>query len=139
VVIVEGVIWPGATATSITISKQLPLLAPYVPDAAGLHPGTINVLFPEGAGIRITVPDIVTPPLAWRGPGLASERFALTRVGFEFPPGNPAVDAWIYTAEQSHHRFDMGIVEVLARKIEGIVYRQPCKLHLDREAVSLIT
>jgi hypothetical protein len=137
-VVLEGVIWPGATAASITVSKQLPLLMPYIPDAAQLHPATINVLFPTGAAIRITVPDIVTPPLPWRGPNLASERFAFTRIGFEFPVGGSPIDAWIYTPEQSHHRFDMGLIEILAPKIEGIAYRHTCKLHIDREAVTLV-
>jgi hypothetical protein len=138
VVVVEGIIWPGATAASITISKQLPFLVSYVPDAERLHPATINVLFPIGAAIRITVPDIVTPALPWRGPNLPSERFALTRIGFEFPVGGAPVDAWIYTAEQSHHRYDMGLIEILAEKIEGVAYRQACKLHIDREAVTLV-
>ncbi len=138
-VVVEGVIWPGATAASLTVSKQLPFLVPYVPDVARLHPATINVLFPIGAAIRIAVPDIVTPPLPWRGSNQPSERFAFTRIGFEFPVGGTRVDAWIYTAEQSHHRFDMGLIEILAPKIEGIAYRQACKLHIDREAVTLVS
>ncbi len=138
-VVVEGVIWPGATAASLTVSKQLPFFIPYVPDAARLHPATINVLFPTGAAIRITVPDIVTPALPWRGPNLMSERFAFTRIGFEFPVGGTPLDAWIYTAEQSHHRFDMGLIEILAQKIEGVAYRQACKLHIDREAVTLVS
>ncbi len=135
-VVIEGLIWPGATAASLPLSKQLPFFEPYLSDADRLYPATINVLL--DAAIRITVPDVVTPPLSWRGPNLPDERFAFTRVGFEYPIGSARQDAWIYTAERSPHRFNMIFVEILAPKIEGISYRQPCKLHIDREAIEFV-
>jgi hypothetical protein len=136
-VVAEGLIWPGATAASLTVSKQLPLLEPYLPDASRLHAATINVLL--HAAIRITVPDLVTPPIPWLGPDREPERFAFTRLGFEYPIAGPRQDAWLYTAERSPHRFNMALVEILAPWTDGISYRQPCKLHIDRVAIEFVT
>jgi hypothetical protein len=136
-IVIEGLIWPGATAASLTVSKQLALLESYVPEASLLHPATINVLL--STALRVTVPDIVTPPLSWLGPNRESERFALTRIGFEYPIEGAQHQAWIYTTERSPNRLNMLLVEILAPWIEGINYRQPCKLHIDRAATGLVT
>jgi hypothetical protein len=136
-IVIEGLIWPGATAASLTVSKQLALLEPYLPQVSRFHPATINVLLTTA--LRITVPDIVTPPLHWLGPNRESERFALTRVGFEYPINSPQHEAWIYTTERSPNRFNMLLVELLAPWIDGLNYRQPCKLHIDGVAIGLAT
>jgi hypothetical protein len=88
-----------------------------LPDATQLHPSTINVLL--DAAMRVTVPDVVTPPIAWLGPNRETERFAFTRVAFEYPIGGTRRDAWIYTAERSPHRLNMALVQILAPWIDG--------------------
>jgi hypothetical protein len=107
---------------------QKPRLRDFLPAIDECRTGTINVQLDHALDIRI--PDIVTPPIAWQSDSNADERFALTKIEFEFL--QLRYKAWIISAEFSCHRFNYHLVEVITRPIEGISPGCECVLHLDR-------
>jgi hypothetical protein len=125
----DGRPWVGAAST--TVRMQAPLLRPYFEKIDECFPATINLLLETPLEVRL--PDIVTPPIAWGGPSSPGERFGITRIELELLPGQTMRhEAWIYTAEQSPHRFHNDRVELLARRIEGIEQGLRCRIWVDR-------
>jgi hypothetical protein len=125
---INGNIVRGLGAATGLIGLQKPRLRSFLPEIDECQTGTINVQLNHALDVRI--PDIVTPPIAWQAGSNADERFAFTRVEFEFL--GRRYEAWIYGAEFSVHRFNYNLVEVVARPIAGISPGCECVLHLDR-------
>jgi hypothetical protein len=128
--VIGGNIWPGFGGASRVMPKLAPHLKAYLPDIVGCHPGTINVFIIHGV-ISIRVPDIATPPIEWKPNH--HERFALTRINFEFPLDAPSTKAWILTPERTPHKFNASMIEVVTIKLEGIAPGLPCRIHTDRD------
>jgi hypothetical protein len=118
--------WLGAATNLIEIQK--PRLRDFLPAIDECQAGTINVQLNHALDVRI--PDIVTLPIAWQAGSNAGERFAFTRVEFEFLERR--YEAWIYGAEFSAHRFNYNLVEVVVRPSRRISPGCECVLHLDR-------
>jgi hypothetical protein len=115
-------------AATNLIGLQKPHLRDFFPVIDECQIGTINVQLNHALDVRI--PDVVTPPIAWQAGSNAGERFAFTKIEFEFSKSR--YEAWIYGAEFSYHRFNYNLVEVVARPIEGISSGRECVLHLER-------
>ena len=125
---ISGNIVHGLGAATNLIGLQKPRLRDFLPAIDECQVGTINVQLNHALDVRI--PDVVTPPIAWQTGSNTGERFAFTKIEFEFL--NHRYEAWIYGAEFSVHRFNYNLVEVVARPIEGISPGCECVLHLER-------
>jgi hypothetical protein len=125
---INGNIVRGLGAATNLIEIQRPRLRDFFPAIDECQIGTINVQLNHALDVRI--PDIVTPPIAWQAGSNAGERFAFTKIEFEFLSSR--YDAWIYGAEFSVHRFNYNLVEVVARPIQGISPGRECVLHIER-------
>lgn len=115
-------------AATNLIGLQKPRLRDFLPAIDQCRIGTINVQLNHALDVRI--PDVVTPPITWQAGSNVGERFAFTKIEFEFL--KIRYEAWIYGAEFLYHRFNYNLVEVVARPIEGISPGRECVLHLDR-------
>jgi hypothetical protein len=112
-----------------TIELQKPLIRTYFPEIMDRHDGTINLLL--DCPLQVRLPDIVTPPLDWHSTNFPDgEKFGITAI--ELDLGGESHRAWLYTAEHSPHRFNNNVVEVLARKLDGIALGVRCAIHVKR-------
>ena len=125
---ISGNIVRGLGAATNLIGLQKPRLRDFFPVIDECQTGTINVQLNHALDVRM--PDVVTPPIAWQAGSNAGERFAFTKIEFEFLQSRH--EAWIYGAEFSYHRFNYNLVEVVARPIEGISPGRECVLDLER-------
>ena len=136
-IVIPANVAPGLGAASTTIALQKPHVARYFPEIESCHSGTINLHL--AAPLEIQLPDIVTPPIEWHPdhPG-HTERFGITKIALELPLESPLQEAWIYTPEQSPHRFNAHIAEILARTLPGLTNDAPCKVHITRPLVMIV-
>jgi hypothetical protein len=128
--VIEGEIRQGFGAASRVVPRLAPHLKPYFSAIDDLHPATINVFLLYKA-LTIRVPDIVTPPLEWKQG--QPERFALTKIRFEFPRDSSPLEAWILTPDRSPHRFNASTVEILTTKLLGVEPGEKCRVHTNRD------
>lgn len=112
------------------LRTQLPLIANTFPEVAIAHAGTINILLDQG--LLVKKPDHVTPRLNWHPAHAPGEIFHLLRIQLELPIGGPFVSAWLYIPQNSPHRKNIRLHEVLAPWIAIGKAPQRARIHIDR-------
>ena len=128
---IAAVVIPGHGAASYAIAKQAPHLERYFPEITTCRHATINLQL--GIPLQVRNPDIVTPPINWNdNPSGQGERFAITKIELSLPDDPTRYEAWIYIAEYSPHRFNDGVIEVLAKPLSGIAVGLHCKILVER-------
>ncbi|OKO69889.1 hypothetical protein [Bradyrhizobium sp. NAS96.2] len=134
---IDAKVAKGFNAAAYNIPKQIPFLVERFPQIADCHRGTINLALERPLQVRL--PNIVTPPLDWNDPkGKDIERFGFTRIGLSVSGDPKRYEAWIYTAENSKHRFNDYLIEVVAETIPGIAVGVACKVFVDRAKEILV-
>jgi hypothetical protein len=130
---IHGQIIDGLGLASRFLKKQLPLICREFPELKKCHFGSINIRL--DTPLRIERPDFVTRKINW---GEQKEIFHFTRIELELLPplparvgARPSHAAWIYGPQNSPHRTDPFVIEVIAGKI-NLHGRLPCRIRLDR-------
>ena len=113
---VEGRIAAGIGAASTALAKQWPKLIKHLPQLNYCFQGTINVdLFNP---ILIINPERTVPPFEWE-PG-HTDGFGFHEIKFEWPLDTNPIQAWVYLAQHSPHRYNMMRAEVITREISRL-------------------
>lgn len=136
---IHGQIIDGLGLATKFLKKQLPLICREFPELKKCHYGSINIRL--DSPLRIERPDFVTRKINW---GEQKEIFHFTRIELELlPPGpaktgpRPAYSAWIYGPQNSPHRTDPFIIEIIAQKI-NVRGRPPCRLRVERHSHQIL-
>jgi hypothetical protein len=130
--IVDAIIVRGAGAATKNMRNQLPQLVRQFPDIENVHPDSINVKLVKPLP-RLKY-DFITSPIRWFDVGPNSwqtETFGFLEIKFEYPVGNSApYRAWLFDCYNSACHNDPPRYEIISKKIDGIAYNQPCRVHL---------
>ncbi|MDP9173320.1 MAG: hypothetical protein M3O30_05580 [Planctomycetota bacterium] len=131
---IHGQIIDGLGLATRFLKKQLPLICREFPELKKCRPGTINIELETP--LRIERPDYITRKINW---GEQKEVFHFTRAEFELlPPGparpgpRPVYGAWIYGPQNSPHRTNPFIIEIICERRIELRGRPPCRIRLDR-------
>jgi hypothetical protein len=103
-------------AATSTLTRQWPELIKYVPELKSCVPGTINVDL--GFPVLVVNPQRTVPPFEWE-PGHV-EGFGMLDIQFEWPVGTTPLQAWVYLAHHSPHRYNMLRAEVITKEVPGL-------------------
>jgi hypothetical protein len=143
--IIEATIFQGARVATKNLSHQLPELKKQFQEIANIHPGSINVLLgkplsnpPQIETLHIQKWDCVTTPIQWWDAGpdqYQTEFFGFLRIEFEYPLNGPLTRAWIIDCYNSQAHGQPQFYEIVAERIEGVSYFQPCRIHVPERAL----
>jgi hypothetical protein len=136
--IIEATIVRDAGAATKNLPNQLPELIKQFPEIENIHPGSINVQL--RGPLHVQKWDRVTTPIRWfdASPGINDfqwETFGFLRIEFEYPLNDPLTRAWIIDCYNSAAHGRPQLFEIIAERIKGVSYFQPCRIHVPDRAL----
>jgi hypothetical protein len=143
-VVIAATIQRGARVASKNVKDQLPRLISHFPELKNIYTATINLRLDEP--LHVSRLERTTFVQWWdvdegREGFWHPERFSILPIMFEYPIDNPSKDAWLYVSHHSNYfakaqtvsgRFRFEEVEIVTGKINGLVYGQRCKIHIEK-------
>lgn len=134
----------GAGVANNNVKYQLPQLISVFPELKSIYTATINLRLDKP--LHILKFDR-TAFIRWWDVAFGRvgfwhrELFSILPIRFEYPVNQPSKTAWLFVSHHSSYfqkaktiigRFRFGDVEVVTEKIDGLMYGQRCKIHVEK-------
>lgn len=124
----HGIVVRGVRSATANLATQLPQFAEKFPELAGCYLGTVNLRLDRP--LRIEHPDFRADKIWWGTSPRRREDFDFTRCTFRTSAGD-SHPAWIYAPQDSPHRKDPYLIEILGPKM-NVRRDEACVVVIDR-------
>jgi hypothetical protein len=131
---IPGRVVLGIGRATDALRYQSKRLIEAVPDAKDFYPSTLNVEL--ACPLIILTPEVTIPEYAWN-PQYPEfkESFGVVRIRLECAKAGPQPqDAIIYIPRVSPHRFNVRMVEIITKKVEGVAVGDNCAIDIRLSA-----